>query len=48
MLPAWATVVIALGGSAIGALAGLIGSYFTFRGSRLNVEHAEREDGERA
>ena len=43
MLPAWATVVIALGGAAIGAAAGVIGSYFTLRGARLQIEHEERE-----
>lgn len=43
MLPAWATVLIALGGAAIGAAAGVIGSYFTLRGARLQIEHEERE-----
>jgi hypothetical protein len=43
MLPAWGTVVIALGGAAIGAAAGVIGSYFTLRGARLQIEHEERE-----
>lgn len=43
MLPAWATVVVALGGAAIGAIAGVTGSYFTLRGARINIEHSERE-----
>ena len=43
MLPAWATVLIALGGAAIGAIAGITGSYFTLRGAQLNIEHSERE-----
>ena len=43
MLPAWATVLIALGASAIGALAGVTGSYFTLRGARLSIEHSERQ-----
>jgi hypothetical protein len=43
VLPAWATVVVALGGAAIGAIAGVTGSYFTLRGARINIEHSERE-----
>jgi ABC-type Fe3+ transport system permease subunit len=30
MLPAWATVVLAIGGAVIGALAGIIGAYFGY------------------
>lgn len=43
MLPAWATVVVALGASLIGALAGTVGAWFTFRSAQLNVAHQERE-----
>jgi hypothetical protein len=43
MLPAWATVVIALGGAAMGALAGVIGSYFVLRSATLNLAQQERE-----
>jgi hypothetical protein len=39
----WATFGAALAGAAIGAAAGLIGSYLTFKASRLNIEHEERE-----
>jgi hypothetical protein len=43
MLPAWATVAITLGGAALGALAGTVGAYLSFRGGQLNNQHAERE-----
>jgi hypothetical protein len=43
VLPAWATVVIALGGAAMGALAGVIGSYFVLRSATLNLAQQERE-----
>jgi hypothetical protein len=43
MLPAWATVVLALGGAAIGALAGITASVFGYRGTELNVVHQESE-----
>jgi hypothetical protein len=43
VLPAWATVLIALGGSAIGATAGIVAAYFTLRGSTLTIGHHERE-----
>jgi hypothetical protein len=43
MLPAWATVLIALGGSAIGALAGVTGSYLTFRSTELTLRQSEVE-----
>jgi hypothetical protein len=43
MLPAWATVLIALGGSAIGAFAGVVGSFFTFRAARLSGTREELE-----
>ena len=37
MLPTWATVLIALGGSGVGALAGITGTYLGFRGTALTV-----------
>jgi hypothetical protein len=43
VLPAWATVVVALGASLIGALAGTVGAWFTLRGAQLNIAHEERE-----
>jgi hypothetical protein len=43
MLPAWATVAIALGGGAIGALAGVFGSYLALRVAKLNFKHQARE-----
>jgi len=43
MLPAWATVVLAIGGALIGALAGVTGSYLAYRGAKLNLTHQERE-----
>jgi hypothetical protein len=43
MLPAWATVVLAIGGAVIGALAGIIGAYFGYRSARANLTHQERE-----
>lgn len=43
MLPAWATVAVALGGSALGAAAGVFGSYFTLRTTRLSIRHSEAE-----
>src|SRR5215218_2145251 len=43
MLPAWATVVLAIGGALIGAVAGLTGSYFGYRSAKLALAHQERE-----
>jgi hypothetical protein len=43
VLPAWATVLIAIGGSLIGAAAGVVGAYFTLRGASLTIRHQERE-----
>ena len=43
MLPAWATVVLALGGAAIGALAGIAGSVITYRGTKVGLAHQESE-----
>ena len=43
MLPAWATVAIALGGSLIGALADVLGGYFTLRATGKTIYHEERE-----
>jgi hypothetical protein len=43
VLPAWATVAVVLGGSALGALAGVVGSYFGLRGARLNIKHEEQQ-----
>jgi hypothetical protein len=43
VLPAWATIVIALGGSAIGATAGVVGAYFALRGAMLNIRYEEHE-----
>jgi hypothetical protein len=43
MLPAWATVVLAIGGALIGAVAGVTGSYFGYRSAKLNLAHQERE-----
>ena len=42
MLPAWATVAIAIGGAALGAVSGLIGSHLTLRVARLNSMHEDR------
>lgn len=43
MLPAWATVAIALGGAAIGALAGVLGSWFALRATRLDIRQRTTE-----
>lgn len=43
MLPAWATVTLAIGGAVIGALAGITGSYFGLRGTRLTLMYQESE-----
>lgn len=43
MLPAWATVVLAIGGALIGALAGIAGSYLAYRSAKPNLRHQERE-----
>jgi hypothetical protein len=43
MLPAWAAVAIALGASAIGALAGIFGAYISLRIVRLNLDHEATE-----
>lgn len=43
MVPAWATVVIALGASAIGALAGIFGAYISLRIARLSLDHQASE-----
>jgi hypothetical protein len=43
MLPAWATVTLAITGTAIGALAGITGSYFGLRGTRLSLMYQEAE-----
>jgi hypothetical protein len=37
VLPAWATVVIALGASLIGALAGVMGAFLVYRAAKLNI-----------
>jgi gas vesicle protein len=44
MLSAWATVLIALGGAAIGAAAGLAGSLFASRTERSKLIHQDRSD----
>ena len=43
IVPAWATVVIALGASAIGALAGIFGAYISLRIARLSLDHQASE-----
>ena len=43
MVPAWAAVVIALGASAIGALAGIFGAYISLRIARLSLDHQASE-----
>ncbi len=43
MLPAWATVVLALGGAAIGALAGLTGAALQRRTAKDQLTHEETE-----
>jgi len=43
MIPAWAAVTIALGASAIGALAGFFGAYMSLRIAQLNLEHQASE-----
>jgi hypothetical protein len=43
VLPAWATVAIALGGSGIAAIGGFLGSYFTLRSAKLNIQHSQAE-----
>lgn len=48
MLPAWATVALAIGGALIGAAAGVTASYFGYRGAKLNLAHEEREAWRRA
>jgi hypothetical protein len=41
MLPAWATVAVALGGALIGALTGLTASYLSSRSERQKLLHEE-------
>jgi hypothetical protein len=43
MVPAWAAVVIALGASAIGALAAIFGAFMTYRTSRVTLQHEAAE-----
>lgn len=43
MVPAWAAVAIAIGASAIGALAGIFGAYISLRIARLNLDHQASE-----
>ena|SRR6266446_733405 len=43
MLPAWAAVAIALGGTAIGAAGAVIGSYLALRSVRLTHRHEVRQ-----
>jgi hypothetical protein len=43
MLPAWAAVAIALGASAVGALAGIFGAYISLRITQLNLDHETAE-----
>ena len=43
MVPAWAAVAIALGASAIGALAGFFGAYISLRIAQLNLQHQASE-----
>jgi hypothetical protein len=43
MLPAWATVTLAISGTVIGALAGIVGSYFGLRGTRLSLMYQQAE-----
>ena len=43
MVPAWAAVVIALGASAIGALAAIFGAFMSYRTSRLTLQHEAAE-----
>jgi hypothetical protein len=43
MLPAWAAVAIALGASAVGALAGIFGAYISLRVTQLNLHHEAAE-----
>jgi uncharacterized membrane protein len=43
VLPTWAAIVIALGGSALGALAGGLAAYITLKATALDTAHRERE-----
>jgi hypothetical protein len=43
VLPAWATVVLAISGTLIGAAAGVLGSYFGFAGTKLSLQSQEAE-----
>lgn len=43
MLPAWAAIAIALGGSALGAFSGGFAAYLTLKASQLNITHEEAE-----
>jgi hypothetical protein len=43
VLPAWATVVIALGGTFVGAASGVLGSWMALRVARLNIGHEAQE-----
>jgi hypothetical protein len=43
MVPAWAAVTIALGASAIGALAAVFGAYVSLRTAELNLQHQTAE-----
>jgi hypothetical protein len=43
MVPAWAAVAIALGASAIGALAGIFGAFISLRIAQTNLRHQASE-----
>jgi hypothetical protein len=43
IMPAWATVAIALGAAGIGALSGLGGAYLSLTAKRLDITHQERD-----
>jgi hypothetical protein len=43
VLPAWAVVLVTLGGAAIGAAAALVGAALTFKSSRLTLQYQADE-----
>ena len=43
ILADWATAVAAIGGALIGAAAGLVAGYLTFKGAKMGIRSQERE-----